>query len=282
MSSVFKALQQFEVERKGIAAVGNEPLRPLDLIAESVQPADSAPAQFVSLQPTLTLENRIGGMLGDSSIGAEKFRVLSTRLRRMQQERRVKKVVLTSSGPGEGKSLIAANLAATLGRNQRVLLLEGDLRRPALSPLFGFTELKGLSDYLTGAEPIGRVVYRLEPSQLHLLPAGTIVQDPMQLLESRRLADLINDFATSFDWIIIDSPPLVPLADTAVLARLADGLLLVVRGEKTPKRLLQKAAESLNGDPLLGVVLNEFPEKDQEIQPQYCQPQSAGDHDKDG
>src|SRR3989442_994236 len=67
MSSVFKALQQFEVERRGIAAVGNEPLRPLDLITESVEPDDSAPTQFVSLQPTLTLENRIGGMLGDNS-----------------------------------------------------------------------------------------------------------------------------------------------------------------------------------------------------------------------
>lgn len=279
MSSVFRALQQFELERKGIPlAGGEESFRPLELIADSVEPNEGAAAQFVSLQPTLTVENRVVAMLGNNSIGAEKFRLLSTRLRHMQEEQKLKKLVLTSSGIGEGKSLIAANLAAALGRNQRVLLIEGDLRRPALSRIFGLTELKGLSDYLTEAEPVGQVVYRLEPSQLHLLPAGTSAQDTMQLLESPRLDDLIKDLATSFDWIIIDSPPLVPLADTTVWTRLADGLLLVVRGQKTSKRLLQKAMETLNGTTLLGVVLNDFQEKDQEMDAQSCQPQDVNDH----
>lgn len=263
MSSVFKALQQFELERRGTTAAGNRSLRPLELIADSVEQDITAPPQFASLQPATSSESLVVAMLSDNSLGAEKFRMLSTRLRHLQQGQSLKKVVLTSSGTGEGKSLIAANLAATLARSQRVLLLEGDMRRPTLSRLFGLGDLKGLSDYLADAEPISQVVYRLEPLQLYLLPAGNVAKDPMQLLESPRLAELMKDLTTSFDWIIIDSPPLLPLADTSVWARLADGLLLVVRGDQTSKALLQKSVESMNGS-LLGIVLNEFPEQDQQ------------------
>lgn len=276
MSSVFKALQQLEFERNGIVVAGQEPVRPIDLIADSVDRDDGAPQAIVSLQAVPSTQNRIVAMFGENSLGAEKFKVLSTRLRHLQQERRLKKVVVTSGGTGEGKSLIAANLAATLARSQRVLLLEGDMRRPTLSGLFGFAPLRGLSDYLTGAETLNHVVYSIETLQLHLLPAGNTVKDPMQLLESRPLVDLLNEFAASFDWIIIDSPPLTPLADTSVWARLSDGLLLVVRGDQSSKGLLQKGVGSLNGSNVLGVVLNDFPEAQQKNYAQY-RPSTSGE-----
>ena len=179
-------------------------------------------------------------------------------MRQLQQNRPLKKVLVTSTIPEEGKSLVAANLAGVLARRkkQRVLLIEGDLRRPTLAQQFGLESLKGLSEWLQGESETIENIYRLEGPDFWLMPAGHPPVNPLELMQSGKLASLMSQLAPLFDWIVVDSPPLLPLADTTVWARLTDGALLVVREGKTEKAPLQRGLEILKKADLLGVVLN--------------------------
>ena len=153
---------------------------------------------------------------------------------------------------------MAANLAAILARRQqpKILLLEGDLRRPSLSTQFGLGKIPGLSEWLQGESRPIQHIYRLEGPNLWLLPAGRPPENPLELMQSGRLSELLNQLSTWFDWIVIDSPPILPLADTSVWARLADGILLVTREGTTKKRMLQQGLQALEQTKLLGAVLN--------------------------
>ena len=154
--------------------------------------------------------------------------------------------------------MVSANLAVTLARrkSQRVLLLEGDLRRPVLARDFGLPNLAGLSECLQGEARLITNIYRLEGAGLWFLPAGAPPENPLELMQSGRLVELLDQLTAWFDWIIIDSPPILPLADTSVWARIADGILLVAREGTTQKRQLKRGLEALNQPKLLGVVLN--------------------------
>src|SRR3989442_437804 len=222
--------------------------------------ADRLPlAQATLLHPSGSPEARLVSLTRSGGLGAEKFLLLGTRLKHLQEHHGLKKVVLTSSGKSEGKSLVAANLAISLARNtkQKVLLLEGDLRGPVLSRLFGHNKFNGLTELLRQKEPPGKFLYRMAGLPLWVLFAGTLREHPFQLLQSFSLPQLLNQFSESFDWILIDAPPLLPLADADLWTRLYDGVLLVVRENRTPKKILQKALDRLGKAVLLGVVLNE-------------------------
>jgi protein-tyrosine kinase len=215
------------------------------------------------LKPAPSVNARLVTLTNVQSVSAEKFRVLSTRLRHLQIQRPLKTVLITSCVPGEGKSFVAANLAVTLarGQNQKVLLLCGDLRQPGLSSIFGFQKLPGLAEYLQEGTDLTGLLCRLERIPLWFLPAGNSPQPPTDLLQSDRLAELIARIAGNFDWILVDSPPMVPWADANIWARLADGILLVVRKDITPKTLLAKALENLDKPSILGVVFNQDRER---------------------
>jgi capsular exopolysaccharide synthesis family protein len=118
--------------------------------------------------------------------------------------------------------------------------------------------MKGLSEWLRSDMPISEVIYQVNSPGLNLwlLPAGGPLPDPVELIQSGRLAALMDQLSTSFDWIIVDSPPILPVADTSVWARLSQGILMVVREAKTEKRQLQKALDALESSSLLGIVLN--------------------------
>jgi capsular exopolysaccharide synthesis family protein len=167
-------------------------------------------------------------------------------------------VLITSTIPQEGKSMVAGNLACALAQktDQRVLLLEGDLRRPSLSQIFGLGKRPGLNECLRGEQPLAASIYHLEEAGLWILPAGSVPSDALELLQSGRLSTLMDQVAQWFDWIIIDSPPVLPLADTSVWMRLADGILLITRQGTTDKRLLQRGLEALEPKKLIGAVLN--------------------------
>ncbi len=168
-------------------------------------------------------------------------------------------MVLTSSVQNEGKSLLAANLAISLagGTKRKVLLLEGDLRQPALSRLFGCIQPEGLTEALDGKGSAKWSLYRLDSLPLWLLFAGVLRDRPLELLQSPQLIRLLAQLEESFDWIVIDAPPVLPLADAGLWARLADGVLLVVRENRTPRKILLRALDNLNKRGLLGLVLNE-------------------------
>jgi capsular exopolysaccharide synthesis family protein len=207
--------------------------------------------------------SRLVALNGNHGLGAEKFRVLATRLKALQSLGELRRVLLTSSVPNEGKSLVAANLALTLAKGgQTVLLLGGDLRRSKVSRLFGLGDLKGLTDYLQGSGPVGDYIYQVDTSSLWILPGGGNVEYPLEVLQSVRLTQLLQEISQFFDWMIIDCPPLLPLADASLWLVTVDAVLMVVRQNHTPKKLLQKALEGLDKSKLLGFVLNECNEID--------------------
>ena len=201
--------------------------------------------------------SRLVSIEKEESLGAEKFRFLAVRLRHIRQTRPLKKVLITSTIPEEGKSTVAANLACTLGRRkpQKTLLLEGDLRRPNIAAQFGLDKLPGLCDWLSG-ETQTISIYRLANLGVWLLPAGTAPENPLELMQSGKLSSLMEQLEAWFDWIVIDSPPVLPLADASLWSKVADGILLVTRKGVTEKQQLQHGLEAIDKSKLLGALMN--------------------------
>ena len=235
---------------------GNQPARVESIgnpAASSFDDLERCPV----LQVSIPQDTRLIAVGKEESLGAEKFRFLAVRLRQLRQTRPLKKILITSTIPQEGKSTVAANLACTLARRkqQKTLLLEGDLRRPTLAARFGLGRIPGLCEWLSG-QTEGINLYRLESLGLWVLPAGAAPQNPLELMQSGKLAPLMNQLEAWFDWIVIDSPPVLPLADASMWSRLADGILLVTRNGTTEKRQLKRGIEAIEKSKLLGALVN--------------------------
>jgi capsular exopolysaccharide synthesis family protein len=214
--------------------------------------------QFKSLPISLSRESRLPCLTDSGSPAAEAFRLLGVRLRHLRRDQPLKKVLITSTIPQEGKSMVAANLACTLAlkTQQRTLVLEGDLRRPSLSQMFGLGRNPGISEWLEGGRTLMTSIYHLERPNIWILPAGSAPSNALELLQSGRLSSLMDQLTVLFDWIIIDSPPVLPLADTSVWMRLADGILLTTRQGTTEKRQLQRGLEAVESKKLIGALVN--------------------------
>jgi protein-tyrosine kinase len=256
-------LQETEKLQGSFAEPTDLPLRDEPTIETELLHVERKPADLGScstLVPSLTPESRAVAITDPGSIAAEKFRLLAIRLRNLSQRRELRRLLITSAIPDEGKSVVAVNLASTLARYKqlRVLLVEGDIRRPRIRTNLGLPAMKGLSEWLRSDIPASEVIYQVNAPGLKfwLLPAGEPLSEPGELMQSGRLAALMDKLSESFDWIVIDSTPILPVADTSIWARLSQGILMVVREGKTEKRQLQKALEALEGSSLLGVVLN--------------------------
>lgn len=213
--------------------------------------------EFMTLKVSIPPQSRLASLTDSGSPVAEAFRLLSVRLRHLARTRTLKTLLVTSTMPQEGKSMIAANLACALARStqQRILLMEGDLRRPSLSRTFGLGRNLGLSEYLQGDHDLDESIYFLNGPGLWMLPSGNPSR-ALELLQSAKISALADRLATMFDWIVIDSPPVLPLADTSVWMRLADGILLVVRPGTTEKRKLQRGLEALEPKKVIGTIVN--------------------------
>lgn len=214
--------------------------------------------QFQSIPITLAPQNRLVCFTDDDSLASEAFRLLGVRLQHIRRDRALRKLLITSTIPQEGKSMTAANLACTLAQKtqQKVLLLEGDLRRPSLSIEFGLARNPGLCECLQGTRSLIKSIYRLEGAGLWILPAGSAHGNALELLQSGGLPAIMDQLVGWFDWIVIDSPPILPLADTSVWARMADGILMVTRQGITQKRHLQRGLEAIEQKKLIGALLN--------------------------
>ena len=213
--------------------------------------------QFPAAQPALPVHSKLVCFSHTDSLAAEKFRFLATRLRHVQQKRSFKRIVITSSVPSEGKTMVAANLACALAAGkQNVLLVEGDLRRPSLAKQLGLGEIAGLSQLLQDKADKFNNIRRLETEDFCVLSAGNVQTSPMEFMEPGRLAVCLDSVSAGFDWVIIDSPPMLPLADTTIWMRLADAVMLVTRPGVTTKHQLQRALEAVEQSKLLGAVLN--------------------------
>lgn len=264
MSRIFEALQQAKSEVS--PELGTSSQSPLS--SEPIADSNGALGlDQVSSCPIKTLpEYRLVVMTDEHSLGAEKIRVLSTRLNNIQQRRRLKKILITSSISEEGKSLVSANLALTLAMRSRkkTLLIDGDLRRPTVSKLFGTSQVPGLTEWWQGGGAVCPYLRRVENLPLWLLPAGRSVEQPLEVLQSEHFSQLVTQVGDWFDWVIVDSPPLSPMADASVWVNLVDGVLVVARAGRTPKKLIRKVVvDPIEKEKLIGIVLNEVAEPGQ-------------------
>jgi capsular exopolysaccharide synthesis family protein len=195
----------------------------------------------------------------DHSLAAEKFSLLAHRLRRAKAKKPIQTVLITSAIAAEGKSTVALNLAGILARHgSRTLLIDTDLRVPDIHKMLGFDSLTGLGEVLSGHISLDRALRRVDPVGFYLLAAGARVGNPVPLLEGPAFRGILKQARESFEWIILDSPPLNPLADAQCVAPLSDGILLVVRWGITPRKELEQALAVLDESQLLGIVLNTF------------------------
>jgi len=270
MSQIFDALHQSATERAGndsrAFSAAKELLEMVERKAGSSAPPVQQPLQLACREPwrqvplarvVLPEHSKFVCFAQTDSLAAEKFRFLATRLRHMQQKRALKRLVITSSVAEEGKSMVAANLACALAAGkQQVLLLEGDLRRPTLATQLGLEELPGLSQMLQSGTNAINNIYHLESAGFCILLAGDVHSNPLEFMEPVKLSGFMESLSIEFDWVVIDSPPVLPLADTSIWIRLADAVMLVTRPGVTSKRQLQRALEAVEQSKLLGAVLN--------------------------
>jgi capsular exopolysaccharide synthesis family protein len=194
----------------------------------------------------------------DNGRGMEEFRTLRSRLYHTREKMPLKKILVTSALPKEGKSFTSANLAQVLVKQhgRRVLLIDADLRGPRLHLMLGTRSSPGLSDYLKGGSDEFSIMQRGPMENLFFIPSGEQISDPSELVANGRLKVLLQRVEALFDWIIVDSPPAVPVSDAGVLAKACDGVLMVVRSNATPVDMARRARQEFPDQALLGVVLN--------------------------
>jgi protein-tyrosine kinase len=281
MSRIHEALKKAEQERvssqapadSGFAAV--PPMRPAEDIPgdghAEVVPLTSAMPSFASpfsqenllaRCPQLQWKPDTKTMLffngDDAARGTEEFRTLRSRLYSTREKMALKKILVTSALPKEGKSFTAANLAQVLVRQhgRRVLLIDADLRSPRLHMMLGTASSLGLSDYLLGSSDEFSIMQQGPMEGLFLVPSGKEITNPAELISNGRLKILLQRIEPLFDWIIVDSPPAVPVSDAGVLAKACDGVLMVVRSNATPVDMARRARMEFPDQALVGVVLN--------------------------
>lgn len=260
MSRIFEALQQYKTELNGSPAA--EQVLP-DFTTEAPAAAVPAQAEVADTAESIPLvfgpQQRLVALSEPDGLGAEKLRVLATRLRqRKRMVPQLTRLLITSSIRGEGKSVISANLAFTLAmQQQRTLLVDGDLRCPSLCHILGTQPQAGLSEWAQQERRIDGFIRRVGTLPLWFLPAGELSGNPGSVLETMKMAQMMTELSNRYDWVIIDSPPLPPFADSRQWATMVDAVLLVVREGITPKNLLQSCFESIDPKKLLGTILND-------------------------
>lgn len=284
MSRIHEALKKAEQDRVGVVG-GEENATPAVTSrsevgvateqhpvsgqrAEWPEPQSHGPVSMEVLdarcaRPTWTPDAKIACLMssGKSVMGSEELRTLRSRLHqiRERQQPNLRKVLITSALPGEGKTFLTASLGLMIARQhgRRVLLVDADLRRPQLHTALGAPGSPGLTEYLSGAASELEIIQHGVGSNLYLMPAGKLTANPTELLANGLLGALLDRLAPNFDWILLDSPPAVPLHDASVLADICNGVLMVVRAAATPFDVAQKVRAELHQKNILGVVLNQ-------------------------
>jgi capsular exopolysaccharide synthesis family protein len=223
------------------------------------------PARETTLAPVRTIADDPGeqlvSLLASESFEANKYRVLRHRLEETRPNGGRGVIAVTSPGAGEGKTTTAINLAGTLAQSKgtRVLLVDADLRLPDVAAQLGIrdTGQPGLADAISDANlPIEAVVFRRPPFSLSLMTAGRHLAAPYEALRSPRLGDLLQQARRAYDYIIVDTPPVLPVPDCRVIARWVDSLLLVVAAHRTPRKFLEEALNALDPGKVAGLVFN--------------------------
>jgi protein-tyrosine kinase len=221
----------------------------------------------------VVLDDKLVSFFQPSSMVAEQFRRLRQYIIRPGSENSPKTILVTSAVAGEGKSLIAINLAITIAieLHSHALLVDCDLRNPSISRFFGLQEEKGLSNYLLGEADISDLLIKTSVDKLSILCGGSIQDNPVELVGSNKMKSLVQNLKSRYDdrYIIIDSSPLLATTEPSVLNEMVDGILLVIKSGETPRESIQQAMKLLQKGKILGVVLNNIEFKTQALIKRY-------------
>lgn len=272
MSRIFEALQRAELESKDIfnpePELAGEELFTTD-VSEPLANKTFVDADKIAQHPWRPLLVSLP-TFAERGECVEQFRSLRSQIYLQRFETKLKTILVSSGIPSEGKTFVAANLAMSLARNndRRVLLIDGDLRRPNIHKLLGAPLSPGLADYLTGTATPTAIMQRCSTptmsenptvpaiSNVTFIPAGDCGANSPEIAGNHRIEDLIATVSPHFDWILIDSPPVLAVTDAVDLARATDAVLLVARGATTPYDVAQRAQAAFSNSRILGFVLN--------------------------
>jgi capsular exopolysaccharide synthesis family protein len=197
-------------------------------------------------------------LLQPESFVAEQFRTLRARLDSLSSTRPARTLAVTSALPGDGKSLAAIGLAVvnSMQPGRRVILVDCDLRKPAVAASLGLRVDAGLAEVLDGSAPLQEAVLRADGSDLDVLPVRSIPQNPSELLASDTMRNLLETLASRYDRVILDLPPTLGLPDAKTISEMSDGVIFVVRADVTPEPEISSALDVLDRRRILGLVMN--------------------------
>lgn len=204
------------------------------------------------------ISERLVTVQDPNGVAAEAYRTLRTSLLYALVDTPPKVIIITSPGPGEGKSTTCANLAVALSQaDKKTLVMDCDLRKPTMHRLFGLRNFAGVVNVLVGERPVSGVWQEPLPN-LNVVTTGTMPPNPSELLGSQRFAQLIEQVRGYFDYVLIDAPPVQLVSDPAILASQGDGVLLVIDAQNTRKGALRQSVRNLEtvGARVLGTVMN--------------------------
>lgn len=214
------------------------------------------------------LATQLVSFTNPASFAAEQYQNLRLKIERLRQTRDLRVIAVTSPGAADGKTVTSINLAGALARgaSSRVLLIDADLRRPEVANQLrikddglGFADLVGPFDSAPGKPedfPLQQAIRPLDEYNVDIIPAGTVAGPIHEVFRSPRLPQFLAEVRNRYDYVILDTPPLVPVVDSALLSRVVDGVLVVVAANKTPRKLLEEALNELDANKVLGIVFN--------------------------
>jgi capsular exopolysaccharide synthesis family protein len=207
------------------------------------------------------LAEQLVSFLAPASLEAEQYRTLRQRVERLRSDAGLQVLAVTSPGAGDGKTVTVLNLAGSLAQAQdaRILVIDGDLHRPRVGDYLGLADARtgGLAEAIQDPEcGLARMVRRLDSLKISVLPPGRCGVAPYELLSSPRFEALLADARLTYDYVLIDTPPVVPVADCRLLGPCVDGFIVVVGANRTPRKMLGEALALLDPAKVIGVVLN--------------------------
>jgi protein-tyrosine kinase len=292
MSRIFEALQRADLERKTAPAAGDNQVT----VPEVMAGVEEIPQAQADIELESITQHRwrpsIASLptLADRGAGVEQFRSLRSHIYQARYEAPLKTILISSGMPSEGKTFVAANLAMSLARNSvnNILLIDGDLRRPTLHSVLGAPDGPGLSEYLAGIAEVKDILQRNSSSKaadsngvdslsnLTFIPAGKCGDNSSELVANHRIEELIAAVSPQFDWILIDSPPVLAVTDAVELAHAADAVLLIAREANTTYTVAQNTQAIFSSSRILGFVLNDVKEAPHDGYSYYNYPGGPG------